>query len=122
MSLVAATIHAFEGAPLPDLVQTRNGSRLDLEWKTGNGKPFPMPIEVSVDGRVTTVPMTGGHGSVTAPAGALVTIDPHSKVLRRDPALEAYAAYRKSHPRGAPQPPAQDPKVTGYPPEKRPGG
>lgn len=109
-------------AALPDLIQTRESGKLRLNWKTGDGGPFPMPIDVSVDGKVTTLPMKDGSGVVSAPEGALVTIDPQSKVLRRDPAIEAYQAYRKANPKGPPQPPAQDFKVTGYPEEKKPGG
>lgn len=108
-------------AALPDLVQTQNGGKLTLTWKTGDGGPFPMPVEVAVNDRITILPMKDGTGVVSAPPGALVTIDPHSLVLRRDPAIEAYQAYRKAHPKGPPQPPAQDFKVTGYPEEKRPG-
>ncbi len=54
-------------AALPDLRQTREGDRLTLEWVTGDGGVFPMPVEVEIDGRVVTVPMTGGRGQVTAP-------------------------------------------------------
>ena len=105
-------------APLPELIQTREGGKLKLAWKTGDGGPFPMPVQVAVDGRTTTLPMKGGLGAVSAPEGALVTIDPASKLLMRDPAIEAYQAYRKANPKGPPKPPAQDPKVTGYPAEK----
>lgn len=109
----------LRSGPLPDLVQTREGNRLSLAWKTDGGKSFPMPVEVSVDGHTTTLAMIGGRGSVTAPAFALVTIDPMSKVLRRDPVVEAYQAYRKAHPNGPPKPPAEDPKVNGYPNAKK---
>jgi aminopeptidase N len=112
----------LRNATLPELLQTRLGDRLELQWKTGDGKAFPMPIEVAVDGRVVSLPMTGGRGAVTAPARALVTVDPHSKVLRRDPAIEAYQAYLKAHPKGPPTPPAQNPKVTGYPEAKKKAG
>ncbi|CAN5128055.1 M1 family metallopeptidase [soil metagenome] len=105
-------------AALPDLIQTREGDRLKLTWKTGDGGPFPMPLEVSVNDKITTLPMKDGSGVVTAPEGAMVTIDPHSKILRRDLAIEAYQAYRKANPKGPPKPPAQDFKVTGYPEEK----
>ena len=66
-----------------------------------------MPLEVRVNDTILTVPMTGGTSTIKLPPGALVTIDPHSKVLRRDPDVEAYTAYRKAHPKGPPVPPAQ---------------
>ena len=94
-------------AALPVLEQQREGDSLRLTWKTGHGGPFPMPIEVKVGDRVETLPMADGTGTVTVPAGALVTIDPHSRVLRADPDVDAYLAYRKTHTKGPPVPPAQ---------------
>lgn len=70
-------------AALPDLIETREGDRLNLRWVTGDGAVFPMPVEVEVNGVVQTVPMTGGQGSLTVPANAHVLIDPANKVLRR---------------------------------------
>ena len=77
-------------AALPDLRQTREGDTLRLEWVTGDGGVFPMPVEIEVDGRVTTVPMTGGRGQITVPAGAHILIDPESKVLRRLDFIEVW--------------------------------
>jgi aminopeptidase N len=79
-------------AALPVLSQTRAGDRLELAWTTGDGKAFPMPIEIEVDGQVRTVPMTGGRGTVTVPAGAHVIVDPGNKVLRRLDFIETYRA------------------------------
>ena len=77
-------------AALPDLRQTREGDHLRLEWITGDGAVFPMPIEVEVDGRRTVVPMSDGRGEIAAPAGAHVLIDPENKVLRRLEFIEAW--------------------------------
>ena len=79
-------------AALPDLVMTRDGERVSLEWKTGNGRPFPLPVEIEVDGQTRTLPMTEGRASFTAPAGAHVLLDPGSKVLRRLEYLEIWKA------------------------------
>ena len=79
-------------AALPDLRQTREGDRLGLEWVTGDGQTFPMPIEVEVDGAVITVPMTGGRGEVSAPASAHVLIDPNNRVLKREVFIEQWRA------------------------------
>lgn len=77
-------------AALPDLRQTREGDTLRLEWVTGDGGVFPMPVEIEIDGRLTTVPMTGGRGQITVPAGAHILIDPESKVLRRLDFIEVW--------------------------------
>jgi aminopeptidase N len=80
-------------AALPDLRQTREGGELALEWVTGDGAPFPMPVEVEIDGgAVVTVPMTTGRGRLAVPAEAHVLLDPQNKILRRDAFLEAWQA------------------------------
>lgn len=79
-------------AALPDLRQTRDGDSLALEWVTGDGGVFPMPVEVEVDGRLQTVDMAGGRGRIDAPVGAHVLIDPHNKVLRRLEFIETWRA------------------------------
>ncbi len=79
-------------AALPDLRQTRDDRGLTLEWVTGDGGVFPMPVEVEIDGRRRTVAMTGGHGRVAAAEGAHVLIDPENKVLRRLEFIERWKA------------------------------
>lgn len=81
-------------AALPDLVETREGGRLTLVWKTPRNKPFPMPIEVEVDGKVTRLAMTGGRDTIAVPDGAHVVIDPMARVLRRSAAIEAMQAQK----------------------------
>ncbi len=85
-------------AALPELRQTREGEVLRLEWITGDGAPFPMPLEVLVDGEVRIVPMSDGRGELRLEDHALVSIDPESKVLRRMPHIEAYQASRRAAP------------------------
>ncbi len=81
-------------APLPELVETRGNGVLNLEWRVPGGGPFPLPVEVEVGGNLQTVPMTGGRGFVLVPPGAVVTIDPMMRVLRRLPAYERMQATR----------------------------
>ena len=54
-----------------------------------------MPVEVQVGDTMHTLPMTDGNGSVTAPAGSLVVIDPRSKVLRELPHIGEFQQWRK---------------------------
>ena len=81
-------------AALPVLTQTRDGGVLKLEWTTGDGGVFPMPLEVEIDGRVQIVAMTGGRGQIAVPAGAHVLIDPQNKVLRRMDVIDELQAYK----------------------------
>ena len=84
---------------LPRLVATRNERTLDLQWKTPKGLPFPMPVDVAVDGVRQTVPMTGGHGTITLPSDkSLVTLDPGSKLLRQQDEMDRYRDWLKEHP------------------------
>jgi len=76
-------------AALPELVETRTGDRLTLSWKTPRGVPFPLPIEVAVNGETRKLAMAGGSETIDVPAGAHVVIDPMARVLRRSAAIEA---------------------------------
>lgn len=79
-------------AALPELIEDRTGDRLRLRWKTPNGLPFPLPVEVEVDGVARRVPMTDGRGELTIPADAHIVIDPMAKILRKSDALERMRA------------------------------
>jgi aminopeptidase N len=83
-------------AQLPELLATREGGQLRLDWKTQGGAAFPMPVEVRIGNTVATLPMTGGHGMVALPAGVTYTLDPHSKLLRREEHIEQFQQYQKS--------------------------
>jgi aminopeptidase N len=86
----------FYQAKLPELVQTREGGDLLLSWKTPSGKPFPMPIEVKVGDRVVTAPMSDGAARIAVGDAIPVIVDPASKVLRRQPYIEDYQAWKKT--------------------------
>jgi aminopeptidase N len=83
-------------AALPELQATQDGGKLALAWKTAGGTPFPMPVEVRVGQHVVAVPMENGKGSVELPDGATWTLDPHSKILRREIHIERYQEYMKA--------------------------
>ena len=80
----------LHSAKLPELVVTRDATGLALRWVTEGDKPFPMPLQVRVDGRDVEVPMTGGHGHLAMSPHAIYTIDPHSRVLRAQPHMAAW--------------------------------
>ena len=81
----------FRVGPLPRLVESRDGSMLDLAWQSEAKEPFAMPVEVEVKGKLVTVPMSAGKGSLRLPSpDAHVVLDPHARILRYDPAIEAW--------------------------------
>lgn len=69
-------------AKLPTLKTEATNGVLNLEWVTPESLPFPMPIDVFVDGKTVRVPMPGGKGSV-AYSGAVPVIDPNGWVLKQ---------------------------------------
>ena len=81
-------------AALPDLIQTRSGDTLTLEWKAPDGLPFPMPVEVQVDGKIERLPMIGGHGTIKITPNAHVVLDPQARILKRSRAVEDYQAWQ----------------------------
>lgn len=81
-------------ADLPELIEKREGDMLSLTWKTPGAKPFPMPLEISIDGVVTRLAMTDGDEQLEVPPGARVIIDPMARVLRRSTTIEQLQAWR----------------------------
>ncbi|HEX8271856.1 MAG TPA: M1 family metallopeptidase [Longimicrobiaceae bacterium] len=69
---------------LPRLAAQRAGDTLRLRWDAPGGLPFPMPVEVEVDGRRRRVEMPGGRAELAVPRGARVVVDPDGWVLREN--------------------------------------
>ena len=86
-------------AALPALDEQRQGDTLTLHWRTPHNLPFPMPVEVQIDGVLHALPMTHGEGTLTVPADALVIVDPHSKLLRDLPQVTEYQQWQKQQAR-----------------------
>ena len=82
-------------AALPELMATRSSDTLQLAWKTQNNTPFPMPVDVRLGDKIVTVAMQDGRGSVKLPPGTTYTLDPHSKVLRREEHIERFQQYQE---------------------------
>jgi aminopeptidase N len=87
-------VYLYEAA-LPALEVKHEGNTLSLRWKVPHDKPFPMPVEVQVGDTMHTLPMTNGSGTLAAPAGALVIVDPRSKVLRDLPHIPEFQQWKK---------------------------
>lgn len=52
-----------------------------LRWETPNNMPFPMPIDVEIDGKIQRVEMPDGKGTVTY-SGKPPVVDPKGWVLK----------------------------------------
>ena len=66
---------------LPKLVETRTEDRVTFSWNTPQNLPFPMPLEVSVNGEVQVLDITSPK-TITVTPFDVVIADPNSKVLR----------------------------------------
>ncbi len=70
---------------LPRLVREQTGTELRLHWEVPGGLPFPMPLDVVIDGQTRRVEMPDGQATVCLPrAGSTVQIDPQGWVLRAE--------------------------------------
>jgi len=67
---------------LPRLVAERADGAVRLRWEVAGGLPFPMPVEVEVNGERRRVEMPGGRAELRVPAAARVMVDPDAWVLR----------------------------------------
>ena len=65
---------------LPKLITEMNDHVVTLRWETPNNMPFPMPVDVEVDGKIQRVKMDSGTGTVYFATKA--TVDPNGWVLK----------------------------------------
>lgn len=79
-------------AALPELIQARDGDRLTFRWKTPRDAPFPLPLDIIVDGRPRRLAMADGGETIAVPATAHVVADPMARILRHSSAIEAVQA------------------------------
>lgn len=67
---------------LPKLVSTIEGDKLVLRWETPDGYPFPMPVELEVNGHLERVQMPGGRAELSAARYGNARLDPNMWVLK----------------------------------------
>lgn len=76
-------------AALPELIETRMGNRITFRWNTPRDRPFPLPVDVAVNGQTRRLAMVGGSETIEVPPYARVVADPMARILRRSEAIEA---------------------------------
>lgn len=84
----------FYQAELPELVQEKTETSLKLSWNIQNSKPFPMPIEISINGKVTSLDLSEPI-ILDLKKDDIVIVDPNSKVLRDRPYIPQYQNFLK---------------------------
>ncbi len=66
---------------LPKLVSEVSGNTLSLHWETPNNMPFPMPIDIEINGKPQRVEMKNGKTSINFNGPAPV-VDPKGWILK----------------------------------------
>jgi aminopeptidase N len=66
---------------LPRLYSRIEGQELTLRWEAPGGLPFPMPIEVELDGKVQRVPVGDKAVTVKIPRNTQALVDPNRWLL-----------------------------------------
>lgn len=75
-------------AKLPQLQHTRTNNQLTISWLAPEDLPFPMPVEVSVNGKITTLKLPE-ESTLSVTPKDVVIIDPASKLLRFEARYDA---------------------------------
>lgn len=79
-------VYLYEAA-LPELKQQHNGDSVTFSWLTPNKKPFPMPVEISINGKTQLLDFSKGAVTVTLKTTDQLLVDPQMKVLRQLPLI-----------------------------------
>jgi aminopeptidase N len=66
---------------LPKLISDVSGNTLNLHWETPENMPFPMPIDVEINGKTQRIAMPNGRATVPF-TGTAPVIDPKGWVLK----------------------------------------
>jgi aminopeptidase N len=67
---------------LPKLIAEANGNVLSLRWETPDNLPFPMPVDVEMNGQIKRIQMPGGKAILQMPRETKFVVDPNSWVLK----------------------------------------
>jgi aminopeptidase N len=67
---------------LPKLVSEVRGDKLLLRWETPKGYPFPMPLEIEVNGQIERIEMPDGRAELSAARYARARLDPQMWILK----------------------------------------
>ena len=70
-----------------------------LRWQVPDNLPFPMPVDVRVNDRVVSLPMSDGTGEVPVPPFAAITLDPESKILMQSDAIDRFQSWDAAQPK-----------------------
>jgi len=67
---------------LPRLVANTNGNKMNLRWDAPDNMPFPMPVDVEVNGKTRRVEMKNGTATIDYDGKDLPVVDRRSLILK----------------------------------------
>ncbi|HEV2132009.1 MAG TPA: hypothetical protein VGR27_12935, partial [Longimicrobiaceae bacterium] len=67
---------------LPRLAVEQARDGWTLRWESPNNLPFPMPVEVEINGERRRIAMTNGQAHLSAARSARLVVDPDGWILR----------------------------------------
>ena len=67
---------------VPRLSITRDATSALISWTTPDGLPFPMPIDISIDGKIRRIDVPERGAVITVSESAELVLDPNNRVLR----------------------------------------
>jgi len=79
-------------AELPKLIVNRTDNSISIKWQIENDKPFYMPVEIQINGKVTTLDLTK-PASLPINKMDVIILDPNSKILKYDQHIADYQEY-----------------------------
>ncbi len=79
---------------LPKLVSEIRGDKLLLRWETPKGYPFPMPVEIEVNGQIERIEMPDGQAELSATRYAKARLDPQMWILKESRLIDVTPAGR----------------------------
>lgn len=79
---------------LPKLVSEISGDKLLLRWETPKDYPFPMPLEIEVNGQIERIEMPDGQAELSAARYAKARLDPQMWILKESRLIEVSPADR----------------------------
>ncbi|PQJ52490.1 M1 family metallopeptidase [Psychrosphaera saromensis] len=82
-------------ADLPKLVVDRTDKTISIKWQIENDKPFFMPVDIQMNGKVITLDLTK---PVSLPINKMdvIILDPNSKILKYDQHIVDYQRFLKN--------------------------
>ena len=81
-------IYVFNAA-LPELKVKRDNTSMTFNWKTINNLPFPMPLELRVNGELKTLDLQRNN-VLSLKDSDVVIVDPNGKILREEKYINQY--------------------------------